>query len=247
VDPEKFDFEDVFDEDYLYFYEPLLAAQSDADADLITRLLELTPGQRVLDLACGYGRITERLAQKGAQAAGLDRSPLFIQRAKTNAADKNVRVEYVEGDMRALPYEPESFDAAISWFTSFGYYGDDENRHVLIEAHRVLKPGGKLLIELNNLPGLLPHWLPNVTFERGDDFILDHPRFDPVSGRAVTERIVVRGEKRRRFTFSVRMFVPAELKDWLLDAGFDTVAFYDNQGDPLAVDSRRAIAVATKS
>jgi ubiquinone/menaquinone biosynthesis C-methylase UbiE len=246
VDPEKFDFEDVFDEDYLYFYEPLLAPQSDADADLIWRLLELTPGQRVLDLACGYGRITERLAQKGAEAAGLDSSPLFIQRARRSAEDKRLhKIEYVEGDMRRLPWESDTFEATISWFTSFGYYGDADNRTVLTEARRTLKPGGKLLIELNNLPALLPHWLPNVTFERGDDFILDHPRFDPVSGRAVTERIVVRGGNRRRFYFSVRMFVPAELKDWLLDAGFETVAFYDNQGEPLTLESRRAIAVAT--
>jgi ubiquinone/menaquinone biosynthesis C-methylase UbiE len=247
VDAERFDFDDVFDQDYLYFYEPLLAPQSDAEAELIWRLLDLRPGQRVLDLACGHGRIAERLANRGAQVKGLDSSPLFLNEARASARDKQLDIDYVEGDMRALPFEANTFDATISWFTSFGYYGDEQNRQVLKEARRILTPGGKLLIELNNLPGLLPHWLPNVTFERGDDFILDHPRFDPVSGRAVTERIVVRGGERRRFNFSVRMFVPAELKDWLLQAGFQTVAFYDNQGDPLTVESRRAIAIATRS
>jgi SAM-dependent methyltransferase len=246
VDPERFDFDDVFDEDYLYFYEPLLAPNSDAEAELIWQLLNLDASAHILDLACGYGRIAERLAQRGARVAGLDSSPLFIEKATESAADKGLELEYVKGDMRALPWPPETFDAVISWFTSFGYYGDEENRKVLREAYRTLKPGGRLLIELNNLPALLPRWLPNVTFERGEDFILDHPRFDPISGRAVTERIVVRGGARRRFSFSVRMFVPAELNDWLIQTGFQTVTFYDNQGDPLTLESRRAIAVASR-
>jgi ubiquinone/menaquinone biosynthesis C-methylase UbiE len=246
VDAERFDFDDMFDEDYLYFYEPLLEPNSDADAELIWRLLELEPGSRVLDLACGYGRIAERLAARGAAVTGLDSSRLFLERARSSATDKHLDIDYVQGDMRTLPFDANSFDATISWFTSFGYYGDEDNRHVLSEAHRTLSPGGKLLIELNNLLGLLPRWQQNVTFERGGDFILDHPRFDPVSGRAVTERIVVRGDKRRRFNFSVRMFVAAELKDWLLQAGFATVTFYDNRGEPLTAESRRAIAVATR-
>lgn len=246
MDAERFDFEEVFDEDYLYFYEPLLAPKSDAEAELIWRLLNLDAAPHVLDLACGYGRIAEPLAQRGARLTGLDSSPLFLEKAAKSADEHGLQIGYVEGDMRALPWQPQSFDAVISWFTSFGYYGDDENRQVLREAHRVLKPGGCFLIELNNLPGLLPSWLPNVMFERGDDFILDHPRFDPITGRAVTERIVVRGGARRRFVFSVRMFVPAELKDWLIQAGFQTVAFYDNQGNPLTLESRRTIAVATR-
>ena len=53
----RFDVEQVFDEDYLYFYEPLLGEVADADADAIWRLLDLGPGSEVLDLACGHGRV----------------------------------------------------------------------------------------------------------------------------------------------------------------------------------------------
>ena len=48
-----FDFEQVFDEDYLYFYEPMLAKASEADAAMIWRLLALEPGLELLDLAGG--------------------------------------------------------------------------------------------------------------------------------------------------------------------------------------------------
>jgi hypothetical protein len=88
--------------------------------------------------------------------------------------------------------------------------------------------------------------LPTVVLERDGDFVIDRPRFDPVTGRAVTERLVVRNSRTRRFNFSVRMFVAAELRDWLLGAGFSAVEFYDDQGDPLTATGRRAIAVARK-
>ena len=99
------DIGDVFDEDYLYFYEPLLNEASDAEVEVMWRLLELEPGMEVLDLACGHGRIANRLAKRGARVTGLDATPLFLERARLDAAARGVDVEYVEGDMRALPWE----------------------------------------------------------------------------------------------------------------------------------------------
>jgi cyclopropane fatty-acyl-phospholipid synthase-like methyltransferase len=52
-----FEFSEVFDEDYLYFYAPHLEAVSDAHAETVWRLLDLEPGMEVLDLACGHGRM----------------------------------------------------------------------------------------------------------------------------------------------------------------------------------------------
>ncbi|MDQ3874134.1 MAG: class I SAM-dependent methyltransferase, partial [Actinomycetota bacterium] len=68
--------------------------------------------------------------------------------------------------------------------------------------------------------------------------------FDPVTARGVTERIVVRGGRVRRFQFFVRMFLPPELRDWLLDAGFLDVEFHDGTGERLTASGRRMITVA---
>jgi hypothetical protein len=81
---------------------------------------------------------------------------------------------------------------------------------------------------------------------RAGDLAVDRPRFEPVSGRARTERIVVRDGQIRRFVFSVRMFIAAELRSWLLDAGFAAVEFYNEGGEPLTAEGRRMITIASR-
>ena len=237
---------EVFDDDYLYFYADLLGDEaSDAQAETIWRLLELEPGMDVLDLACGHGRIANRLAARGARVTGLDATALFLELARRDAAERGVDVEYVEGDMRALAWE-HRFDRVISWFTSYGYFDDDDNRSVLRRAQRALKPGGRLLIENNNVAELLTRWQAAVVVERDGDFSIDRSQFDPTTGRATTERVLVRDGRTRRFSFSVRTFIAVELRDWLLDAGFVEVDFYDGEGDRLSAQGGRMITIARR-
>lgn len=244
VDAPLFDFEEVFDGDYLYFYGPGLD-EADNEADAVWRLLELQPGMEVLDLACGHGRIANRLAERGARVSGLDATPLFVERARDDAAARRVEVEYLDGDMRCLPWPDGRFDRVLLWFTSFGYFDDLDNRRVLREARRSLRPGGRLLIETNNLAELLPRWLPSVVIERDGDLMIDRSSFDPTTGRATTQRTVVRDRRMRRFHFSVRMFIAAELRDWLLDVGFTSIKFCDHDGEPLTAHSRRMVTIAS--
>ena len=95
----EFPREDAFDEDYLYFYEELLTPErTAAEVELVWKLLELEPGLALLDLACGHGRIANPLAERGVRVTGLDATPLFLDLARKDAAERGVAVEYVEGD-----------------------------------------------------------------------------------------------------------------------------------------------------
>ena len=156
-----FDAAAMYDEDYLYFFAapggrtqfaahgpvvPGAGTPAGAAADLAWRLLDLAPGLRVLDLACGHGDLAGALAARGCAVTGLDSSAAFLDRARADAAAARVSVEYVAGDMRELPWAGR-FDRVVSWSTAFGYFDDDVNRAVLDQIARVLRPGGRFEAE----------------------------------------------------------------------------------------------------
>lgn len=246
MDHQAFDAQGLFDEDYLYFYAGMLSQErSDAEAELLWTLLALEPGMEVLDLACGHGRIANRLAARGCRVTGLDASALFLEHARRDAAARGVAVDYVQGDMRSLPWTGR-FDRVISWFTSFGYFGDDQLRQVLAEVAKALVPGGRFVVEVQH-----PHWLarelqPAFVVERDGDLFVDRNRFEPLTGRIVSERVIVRGGRVRRVPFFVRLFAFTELRGWLLAAGFAAVDGYGEDGAPLAAASRRMVMVASR-
>lgn len=247
MDEPAFDAEALFDEDYLYFYrDQLSAARSDAETELIWRLLQLEPGMQVLDLACGHGRIANRLAARGCQVTGLDSTPLFLDHAGRDAAELGVAVDYVEGDMRALPWT-QRFDRVVNWFSAFGYFDDPDNRRVLTEIARVLRPGGHVAFELMNRDWLVREFQPDrVAAERDGDLIIDRTRLDPLTGRALTERIVLRAGRVRRIPFFLRLFTFTELRDWLFAAGFAGIEAYNEDATPLSMTNRRMVVTARR-
>jgi SAM-dependent methyltransferase len=164
---------------------------------------------------------------------GLDATAMFLEIAQIDAERRGVDVDYVLGDMRNLPWT-ERFAVVISWFTSFGYFDDEQNRIVLHEVRRCLRPGGLFLLDLNHRDGLLPVWrasdLVHGHGPRGG-LMVDEREFDPVTGRSSTVRSVVRDGSTRRFSFFVRLFSFTELRDWLRHADFATVTGYARDGD----------------
>jgi ubiquinone/menaquinone biosynthesis C-methylase UbiE len=231
---------EVFGEDYLCFYGTWLTPELDElQTELVWRLLELEPGAELLDVACGHGRIAHRLAERGARVTGLDADPFFLATAREAGSG----ADFVEGDMRSLPFSDASFDAALLWFTSFGYFDDDGNRAVLRELRRVLRPGGRAAVDVQNLPRLLATFQRQSFVRRGADVMLDEHVFDEEARMIETSRTYIRGGNVREIHYRVRCFMPDELREWLLAAGFDEVELRGNEGEPLPPESRRVIAV----
>jgi SAM-dependent methyltransferase len=124
--------------------------------------------------------------------------------------------------MRKLPWR-DRFDGLVNWFTSFGYFSDEQNRAVLCQFHDALRPGGRLILETQNITRILLQPRPQHWVERDGDLMLDEWKLDVENARFVTERTVVRGGKTRRTQFVVRWFSPPELRVWLEEAGFENV------------------------
>ena len=152
MDDTQFDTEQVFTPNHYYYFFPedLLPEHIEREVAVIWNLLALRPAMEVLDLACGNGRIANALVTRDCIVTRLDILPAFLEQAKQGAMERNLTATYHLGDMRTLPWI-DHFDCIVNWMSAYGYFGDQENRQVLSEAFRALKPGGKLLLVLNNL------------------------------------------------------------------------------------------------
>lgn len=246
---ESFDPDGTFNEDYLWFYDSMLTDDRNRrEATEIVETLGLARGASILDAPCGHGRLSNVLAADGFRVTGVDRTPLFLNRARDEADQLGAEVDYYEGDLRALPVSGP-FDAVLCWFTSFGYFDDEDNRLVLQQFANVLGPGGTLLIETMHHDGFVRGFTgaPAATVtERGDDLMVDVTTFDSVMGRIETERTVRRGEHVRRSHHSVRLPTVPEFDEWLRTAGFSARKYSERGGRQLRFDTWRLVIVATR-
>jgi SAM-dependent methyltransferase len=103
--------------------------------------LQLAPGQRVLDIGCGAGMFLHLVAAAGAKPFGIDASEALIEIARRRLPDADLRV----GEMEALPWEDDTFDA-VTGFNSFFFANDMVA--ALGEAGRVAKPGSPVVIQV---------------------------------------------------------------------------------------------------
>lgn len=237
----------LFDEDYEYFYaDRLRPERSMLEADRIRRLGGLGPGQSVLDVPCGDGRIAALLGEAGCRVVGIDQNEDLIARAKSRSAS-GARFEV--GDMRALGWR-EEFDCVLNWFGSFGYFDTDTNRRVLRGFCEVLRPAGRLIIDQVN-PDRLRRDAERgggtivQMVDRGLDLMVD--RVSILDGRSRAERFMVRDGRVRKIEFSLELVDDEQLESWLYEVGFETVRLFDQHGAPCTAASRRRVAVARRS
>lgn len=239
-----------YDEDYLFFSaETTNAERTENELEFIWQALELRQGQTVLDLGCGHGRVANGLAKRGAILTGIDMLPLFLDRARADAAKAGVTVDYRQGDMRKLHGLADRigpFDAVVFWFFSFGYHNDEENLAVLQAASRLLKPGGRLLIDQYNTTALARAADRSTVLDLGDSLMIQKPICDLETGRWGAERIVARNGTIRRSRFLCRCYSPNELRIMLAKAGFGSPTFLGDGFAPLGLDSTKQIMLATK-
>lgn len=124
---------------------------TEREIDLFSGAAGLTRNDRVLDVCCGQGRHTLELVRRGFTAEGLDRSHYLIQKARAAAKKEGLDVRFREGDARRLPYRPDTFDVVMILGNSFGYFeSGEDDRLVLAEVARVLKPGGRVLVDISD-------------------------------------------------------------------------------------------------
>jgi ubiquinone/menaquinone biosynthesis C-methylase UbiE len=161
------------------------------------------PHQRIVDVGCGTGLMSLKLAATGRQVLGVDLSSAMIEHARSRSS---ARLEFLQADAENLPLESASFDAVVN-LISFHHYPNPDR--ALAEFRRVFRPGGRLVLIAFDLDSYfiqlaqkVNRWTKNIagdawqkTCRRGS-----HPRplFRFCFGQTQTRALLVQDFSRRR-------------------------------------------------
>jgi ubiquinone/menaquinone biosynthesis C-methylase UbiE len=226
------------------------------EARAIRRLLGLPPGSKILDVACGEGRISIALARLGFRVTGLDASESLLQRAKQKALRAKMDIEWLQRDMREIGID-NRFDAVVNMFTSFGYFNSNsDNLKALQSMNKALKKSGKFILDIENIffvaraaqiSGSESIYRPIDNFKGWVEEVTD---FNPLEQRVemslrlwFPERGIIKTGKA-----SYRAFTFLEIRNLLEESGFLVHGVYgDFSLNNYRVDSERMVILSVKN
>lgn len=236
----------AFDTLYPVVYAHRSTESAAAEAAFAAAKTRLGPGDRVLDLCCGAGRHMVHLAAHTSRLFGLDYSSALLASARSHVVPTS---GLVRGDMRALPFGSRTFDVVLNFFTSFGYFVEEEkNQTAARELGRVLTAGGRFFLDYLNAGQVRATLLPHSERREGTYFIIEDRWLDEPAARVNKRTTVLQdGTVMAVSEESVRLYSVDELTGLLAEAGLTVEQrFGDFAGAPLREDSPRMILVGSK-
>ena len=224
----------LFDETYLITDARTVrdAALTRKEVDVFCRLLPMGPDDRILDLCGGQGRHAIELQRRGCgPCTVLDYAPVLLAEGKQTADRQNLAVAFVQGDARATPLAASAFDVVLILGNSLGYIAEKEaDLCILQESRRLLRQGGRLLLDVTDGHAVRQNLAPNAWHEIGDDVVVCRQR-ELRQDRVCARELVVsktRGLIRDR-TYGIRFYEPRGLGELVSRAGFGTIQIHTDQ------------------
>jgi ubiquinone/menaquinone biosynthesis C-methylase UbiE len=183
----------------------------------------LSPAARVVDLGCGHGRHAIALAARGGEIVGVDSAAALIDHARRLGHELRLRTLWVRGDMRRVPLQSRTCDAAVI-LDAFGFFdAEDDNAQVLREAARVLKPGAATAVKLVNGAPILADFR-HVDRDERDGVVIAIDRTLTHSPPRMIERISIDGPPGGgRYERRQRLYRAEEISEMLRAAGFANI------------------------
>jgi ubiquinone/menaquinone biosynthesis C-methylase UbiE len=231
-------YQESFGNDYLIVYKHRDLQGAYHEVKKMIDWLGLKQGAEVLDLCCGMGRHSMALAEFGYDVTGVDLSEVLLNEAVKLDAGK--QVSWLRGDMREVPLDRQ-YDAVVNLFTSFGYFDEDEqNEKVLHEVHRLLKEGGRFIIDFLNPVYVQSNLVPQSE-RREEDLLIREAR--TIEDGCVRKRIVIsqKGTADRQYLEQVKLYDRTTFEAMLLKAGLHidhVYGEYDGQAYDAEASSR---------
>lgn len=238
-------FASAFDALYPVVYAHRTVAAARPECDFAAEYLRINESDRLLDLCCGNGRHLVHMLKHTRRCSGIDYSAALLKLARENTRG---RAALVRADMRKLPFH-EAFSVVVNFFTSFGYFMDDEdNEAATRRLARSLRPGGRFLIDFLNPPYVEENLKAETVTER-DGFRIHEKRWIDARRKRVNKTTTVEkdGARVSQSSESVRLYQLADLESMLDRVGLELMSVYGNyQGQPLMYDKPRMILIGRK-
>jgi len=235
----------VFDEMGKYWAEIADQDQTQKQVEMVKKTIK--PGGLVLDLACGTGRHMTHLIEAGYAVVGLDISKRLLNIAKRRFKGADL----VRADMRFLPFVTESFSAAISMDTSFGYLASQQDDvKSLKEVNSALRTGSTLVVDVFNRENLIKKYETRhqPKWKEYPSFFLLQKRSVTVGGEELHDEWIIRDKSDGRirvFRHVARLYELSQLQTLVQTAGFAVIEIFgDYEKQKLLPDSDRLILVA---
>jgi len=213
------------------------ADRTEAEVDRALAMLKPQGSERVLDLACGIGRHSLELRQRGFEVVGVDISAELLEMAERAAEQQSLDVSFVQADLRELDFRDE-FDLVLSLNDgAVGYFESDEENYRTFEVvARALREGGGHLMQLPNVLHAERH-LPQKTWIAGEATVelIDHrwngqDRY--IEGATVPIRIGEVFEKFEPIPFRQRLYSTEELASIYESVGMRLANTFSGSGKP---------------
>lgn len=255
VDPDWW--KSMFDE--IYLKTDARSVEDDTltrlEVDVVCELLPIEPGHKILDLCGGHGRHTLEFCRRGYSACTLlDFSQALIDIARQRSQARQCRIEFICADARQTDLPSDSFDHILIMGNSLGYVQEpDADSRILLEAYRLLQPGGWLLVDVVDGTAARKNFAPNAWHEIGDDVVVCRER-ELTAGSIRARELVVSKQDGliRDQTYAIRLYDSAGLAGLLRTVGFDHVSIHTDfsphrfEGD-YGFMNRRMLGVGQKT
>ncbi len=201
------------------------------EVSFLEEVSELKPSDRILDLCGGQGRHSLELGRRGYRnLTVLDYSRFLIELGKETAAREGLKIVFCQGDARYAGLKGSHYNIVIVMGNSFGYCIDEEdNQLILQEIRRLLKKGGKVLLELTDREFLLNNFRPSSQHQASEDITVR--RLRELDSEIVRARETVISKEKgiiRDGTYCERLYYPDKISALLASTGLRDIEVKKN-------------------
>lgn len=229
-------------------YDDNLWAEAPDVADYVCKIAGLKKGSKVLDAACGIGRISVELAERGLEVTGVDITSSVLEAAKDMAESQKLKIDFIQQDLRDF-CRKDYFDCAINLYTSFGYCDSKEDDYKILKNIALsLKKDGIFIMECVSRETAIMYFTKGEQFERAG-FTVNTEFSVKGAWEGLCSKWILTDKDNHiiEHEYTQRLYSAPQLRDKLLECGFTSAQVYgDFDYSPYNENARTMILVARK-